>query len=268
MLAVPFSPRLRCLFALLCACGFLPSLKAQSSEADLKTRLIDKPLYLRGFWRNDKLHFDSNGQLKESSDNLAFTLCGFDLRTVQLKPDRLILEGRRVGLELADNQQKRISLDESMHIEITANPTGNYGSALDAIFADGLADLVPSLPFYWKSYAQKNFLSATATSPPPTQEEVPPKHIGGGISPPKLLHSADPKFNNVARSLKYGGQVIANLWIEPDGTISHLTVNRALGLGLDESALAAVQQYTFSPAIQNGKPIQVELHVVVNFMIR
>ena len=279
----------RCILAFLCVCGFAAPSYAQSTEADLNSRLIGKPLYLRGFWRDDSLHFDSTGHLRGTSDPVTFTLSGFDLKKVHLKQNKLILEGNRVGLEFSDNKQKRVTLqvgdgrhheDESMHIEIDANPAGDYGPALDAIFVEGIADLVPSLPFYWKKYAQKNLLPAvaaqtiptTSTTSPSAEKAVPPQEaqpgrVGGGITAPRLLHSAEPEFNSTARMLQYSGIVLANLDVEPDGTVSHLSIARPLGLGLDERALAAIQQYTFSPAMKDGKPVLVELNVEVNFQI-
>ena len=44
-------------------------------------------------------------------------------------------------------------------------------------------------------------------------------------------------------------------------------VLRGVGMGLDEKAVAAVQQYRFKPATQNGKPVAVYLNVEVNFQI-
>ena len=67
--------------------------------------------------------------------------------------------------------------------------------------------------------------------------------------------------------LKYSGKSLLNLHVEHDGRVSHLSVVRALRLGLDERALVAVQQYTFSPAQENGQPVLVELNVEVNFQI-
>jgi TonB family protein len=282
-----YSPlRLRSLLLLLSACALVRPVHSQSSEFDLKARLMDKPLYLRGCWRDDKLHFDSTGQLKGKSDPVTFTLSGFELQTVHLKQDRLVLEGRRVGLELRDNKQKRVPLnvgkptepeDEPMHIEIEASSSSDYGQALDAIFANGLAELVPSVPSYWQAYASKNFIPAapstapSATSGPNQQTASPhdtkPRRIGGGVKPPKLLHAKEPEFNEVARALRYSGAVLVNLWLQPDGTVSHLSLVRALGLGLDERALAAVQKYTFSPATMNDVPVLVELNVEVNFQI-
>jgi TonB family protein len=291
MLAVSFSSCLCRFIALFCVFGLLPTLHAQSTEADLKTRLMDKPLYLRGCWHDDKLRFDAAGHLVGRSDPTTFTLSGFEFKKARLKQDKLILEGRRVGLELAANKQQRVPVnvgevnrqeDESVRIEVEASPTGDYGPALDAIFVDGLADLVPSLPFYWQRYAQKNFLPArdatnvlAAASPASTpnqqsassQNTKPFGSIGGSVKPPKLLHSAEPAFSNAARTLKYSGNSLINLQVDLDGTPTHLSVVRGLGLGLDERALAAVQQYRFAPATKNGNPVVVELNVEVNFQI-
>jgi protein TonB len=38
-------------------------------------------------------------------------------------------------------------------------------------------------------------------------------------------------------------------------------------MGLDENAVAAVKQYRFKPATENGKPVAVYLNVEVNFEI-
>jgi hypothetical protein len=221
MLKVNSSLRLRCLLALLSTCALASPLHAQSSESDLKARLMDKPLYLRGCWRDDKLHFDAAGQIKGNSSPVTFTLSGFELRTVHLKQDRLVLEGRRIGLELRDNKQQRVPLnvvknpgqpeDEPMHIEIAASPSGDYGPALDVIFANGLAELSPSLPSYWKAYATKNFASVDPTTTPAattfdpiqqaaSQSDTKPRHIGGGIKPPRLLRAEEPGFSEAARS--------------------------------------------------------------------
>ena len=240
--------------ALLC---LLPStLHAQSTEADLKSRLIDRPLYLRGFWSNNDLHFDSSGRLLGTSDPFPFTLSGFALKKVRLKPDKLILEGHRMGLELSDGKQRRVDIQQPIHIEIAASPDGNYLPALDAIFVDGLANLIPSLPFYWKKSAANNFLPLDLKDP---------GAIPSNISHPKILYSESPMVNQFARDLLYFGTTTINFWVEPDGTVSHLSVLRPLGLGLDENAMIALQHYRFAPARKDGKPITVQMNVVVKF---
>lgn len=44
--------------------------------------------------------------------------------------------------------------------------------------------------------------------------------------------------------------------------------NRAAALTLDETAIEAVQQYRFEPATYEGKPVPIELRVIVKFRIR
>jgi protein TonB len=44
-------------------------------------------------------------------------------------------------------------------------------------------------------------------------------------------------------------------------------VVRGVGMGLDEKAVEAVRQYKFKPAMQNGKPVPVDLYIDVNFQI-
>jgi protein TonB len=44
-------------------------------------------------------------------------------------------------------------------------------------------------------------------------------------------------------------------------------VLRGIGLGLDEKAREAVKQYRFKPALENGRPVLVELNVDVTFQI-
>ena len=223
------------------------------------------------------------------SNPVSFTLSGFELQSINLRPDKLILKGRRVGLELANNQQKRVAInaenllqlgDEKITIEVDPGPDGNYTHALDAIFVDNLADIVPTLPFYWTRYAHDNLLPAANASTPAqpspgattialNQQPVTTSNdhlqkVGGGVSAPKLLHASEPNFNNVAHNFKYSGEVFLNFHVETDGTVSHLSIVHPLGLGLDERVLAAVQHYVFSPAKENGRPVVVELNIEVS----
>jgi TonB family protein len=241
------------------------SLQAQSTEAELKTQLMHKPLYVRGCWRHDQLHFDSNGVLTSASSPITFTLCGFDLKTLHLKNDKLVLEGVRAGLELADDKVKRISLGEDMRIEIDANPKNDYGPALNSIFVSNLEDLVPSMPFYWQNYAKKHFVPSATPSESSEASDNKPQRIGGAITAPVLIRSAPPQYSPSAEHVGYGGNVLIRIWIQPDGTVSHPSIVRPIGLGLDENALAAVLKYLFKPAMQDGKPVLVEVNIQVNF---
>ncbi len=92
-------------------------------------------------------------------------------------------------------------------------------------------------------------------------------HIGGGVSKPIVLYQVEPEFSEEARKAKFSGNVEVYLWVDADGKPSHIRVVRGVGMGLDEKAVEAVRQYRFKPAMKDGKPVQVDLYVDVNFQI-
>jgi periplasmic protein TonB len=92
-------------------------------------------------------------------------------------------------------------------------------------------------------------------------------HIGGSVRPPTLVYQPDPEFSEEARKAKFSGNVEVYLWVDENGNPSHVKVVRGVGMGLDEKAIEAVRQYKFKPALQNGKPVKVDLYVDVNFQI-
>jgi periplasmic protein TonB len=94
-----------------------------------------------------------------------------------------------------------------------------------------------------------------------------PRRIGGGVSAPVLIFQVEPEFSEEARKAKVAGNVLVNLWVDTSGNPSHVRVIRGVGMGLDEKAMEAVRQYKFKPAMENGKPVLVELNVEVNFQI-
>jgi len=254
-------------------------LHAQSTVDELQTRLLSKPLYLRGFWKSDKLAFDSTGKLQGDSETLPFTLSGIEITKVDLEPKTLILEGLRVAIVFDRYTPQRIVLqagspeskhDEQMHIEIEAPPGGDYASVLDAIFTDDLASFVPSLPTAWQNYASKNLLHGSPSSDPKTEQPARPpgmKRIGGGVLPPRVLQTVEPQFDEYARATKIAGRCLISLVVGSDGTLSQLSIVRPAGAGLDEKALEAVQRYVFSPATEDGKPVAVAVNIEVNFQI-
>ena len=105
------------------------------------------------------------------------------------------------------------------------------------------------------------------SSPPIPQYpgEEQPKKVGGPVSPPKVISSVEPKFSEEAKKLKIGGSTLVNLWVEKDGSASHVRVLRGLGMGLDQLVLESVRQYKFTPAMEAGKPVTVSINIEVNF---
>jgi protein TonB len=93
------------------------------------------------------------------------------------------------------------------------------------------------------------------------------RRIGGGVSPPQVLFAPEPEFSEEARKAKVAGNVLVYLQVDTNGKPIRVRVLRGIGMGLDEKALEAVRLYKFKPAMENGKPVTVEMNVEVNFQI-
>ncbi len=93
------------------------------------------------------------------------------------------------------------------------------------------------------------------------------RRIGGGVSAPVVLFAPEPQFSEEARKAKVSGNVLVYLQVDSTGKPTHVRVLRGIGLGLDEKAKEAVLQYKFKPAMEDGKPVAVEMNVEVNFQI-
>jgi protein TonB len=91
--------------------------------------------------------------------------------------------------------------------------------------------------------------------------------VGNGVQPPKLIYSVDPEFSDEARKAKFQGTSVVSLVVDPQGMPQDIQILRALGMGLDEKAVEAVKQYRFKPAMYHGKPVAVQIDVVVDFHI-
>jgi TonB family protein len=94
---------------------------------------------------------------------------------------------------------------------------------------------------------------------------ITPKKIGGSVSAPKVIYQAIPGYSEQAKKDKTSGNVLVHLWVDEQGLPSHVHVLRGVGKGLDEKAIEAVKQYKFTPAMEDGKPVLVELNIEVNF---
>jgi TonB family protein len=91
--------------------------------------------------------------------------------------------------------------------------------------------------------------------------------VGSGITPPRLIFKMEPQYTEEARAAKYQGTVLLFIVVQPDGRATDIRVQRSLGLGLDEKAIEAVQQWRFKPGEKDGTPVPVQATIEVNFRL-
>jgi hypothetical protein len=75
-----------------------PGKAADLGEAELKAKLTGRPLFLRGLYLDETLHFNMNGDLVSQSPKGSFTLCGMFVDHVRVTKKTVELEGVRFGV--------------------------------------------------------------------------------------------------------------------------------------------------------------------------
>lgn len=91
--------------------------------------------------------------------------------------------------------------------------------------------------------------------------------VGGGVTAPMLVYKKEPEYSEDARKAKYQGTVTLYVEVGPDGKAHNVRVLHSLGLGLDEKAIEAVNQWKFKPGTKDGKPVWVAASIEVNFRL-
>jgi len=89
--------------------------------------------------------------------------------------------------------------------------------------------------------------------------------VGGGISAPTAISAPDPNYTEEARRAKKQGTCVLWLIVDSTGHPRDIRVARGLGFGLDAKAIEAVKQWKFQPALKDGKPVDVQISVEVEF---
>lgn len=88
------------------------------------------------------------------------------------------------------------------------------------------------------------------------------------MTKPEVLFRVTPRYTEAARVARREGTVIVQATIDRTGHVTDVRLIKSLGLGLDESAMNAVQQWRFKPAVLAGRPVPVYFQLSVNFNVR
>ena len=102
--------------------------------------------------------------------------------------------------------------------------------------------------------------------PPPPAVGRAPVRIGGALKAPALVERVEPEYPPLAVRAQVQGVVILEAIVDRDGRVEDVRVLRSIPL-LDQAALAAVQQWRYSPLLLNGTPERFVLTVTVSFSL-
>jgi protein TonB len=112
-------------------------------------------------------------------------------------------------------------------------------------------------------FGQKSGTSDEAR--PSADVEEPVYEPGEGITPPRVVHQVNPKYDARAKGFRLSGAVLIGLIVSSRGLPSRVHVVRSLDKDVDESALEAVREWRFEPGKKNGSPVAVRVTIEIRF---
>ena len=135
--------------------------------------------------------------------------------------------------------------------------------ALDKIFATGLDEgMRARMPEFWQLYYQAQ---AAGVDYRPKDPGV--LRSSAVDQQAKLLAFVAPASNDYAQASGIAGPALYRVVVSSDGNPQQIAVERPIGFGLDENAVAALRKATFQPAIKGGQPVAEALDLTVVFRI-
>jgi hypothetical protein len=252
-------------------------------DSGWRKKLLERPLYLRGFWTENTLEFDAAGQPLKVAHPGPLTLSGIDVRSVSVKGTKMVISGNRIGLVAVAGgrlerrlitsttlilpsllKDKEFKAAEEMKLTVHADASGNFDAPLKAIFADGLAEFSTSVPEYWRCYANGYFAKemsdtdATETTDACLRERGMDTEVRGGgeFSQTRIVSPSPMHAPSQAYELGVHGECVARLLISKEGVPVLLQIVRPVGAGLDEEVLQALSRYRFKPATLDGSAVR------------
>jgi TonB family protein len=136
-----------------------------------------------------------------------------------------------------------------------AAPRANEATALPTEDLSGASDPAAS------AIVQQPQTSSSPSQPPAVYR------IGDGVSAPSVLTKVEPEYSEEARRAGWQGTVVLSLVVDEQGRPQNLKIVRALGFGLDQKAIEAVEKWKFNPGMKDGKPVPVMATIEVNFRL-
>jgi TonB family protein len=262
---------------------FLSPVNARGEDLQdhLNATYKNKIYILRHPNTKDSQNYDSAGQLLNSAAEGPWTLYGaLEIKGVTLSTNQLRVTANRLVYTYdrgkKDLVPKRIKWDkEKVTLDVTlSHPVTTIEEAdsiLHRILAFSERDLIETVPDYWRPFLEKQS-SATPSPAPGGLTEITkgfPEEIARvhppGVTAPKPVYTPEPEFSDFARKFRMEGTMVLKVIIDKTGTVVRTEIERPIGFGLDEQAIARVRTWKFKPAMRDGKPVAVEMNIEVAF---
>lgn len=110
-------------------------------------------------------------------------------------------------------------------------------------------------------------MHVAAPAPASKNQAATPSDSSTLPSHPTVIYTKPPEYPaaSIANKEQISGDVIVSLIVGKDGVPKQVAVKKGMRPDFDQSAIAAVKQYRFKPALLHGNPVECPLFIDVNF---
>ena len=120
--------------------------------------------------------------------------------------------------------------------------------------ADGKLNLSPAEPY-------PKTLSAPSSAPVVRRAGV------NGATSPACSYCPSPSYTDAGREAKFTGNVLLQVSVSADGSVTEARVVRGVPFGLNQTAVDALREWKFRPATRGGEPVPASVMVETNFRL-
>jgi TonB family protein len=127
--------------------------------------------------------------------------------------------------------------------------------------------IVIALPLALLALPATTRATTTVTSTQSVRIGGEPTIPNGIVTLPQIVTHPNAAYTDEARRRGIQGAVVVQAHFDIDGNFKVLRIVKGLGYGLDESAVAALQNWRFTPATRNGERVSVVAEIEVPFRL-
>jgi TonB family protein len=204
------------------------------------------------------------------ADNLARTLRNRaqNITVLDRSAVRDLIEGNRVAPDVIRDKEIAWWLATKLNVDAVILgqlvPVGDEIKISIGFISTTNGDASAGYSIVTPLSSEMKSLLATAVGPAHSTNSSQP--IPADTTMPKCIHCPSPNFSLAAIQEKVQGTAVLSAFIGLDGRARDIEILKPLSHRLTEQAIAAVQSWTFTPAVSaEGKPVEVEIPIEVAF---
>lgn len=250
------------------------------TQQSLERQFQGQILMLRGMYGGKELAFDASGNLIGNAETVPFSLSALTVEKVKLSDLRLEILCRRGGLKFdfagppsAPMHATASPWIPAAEVKVTiarASSSQDLQAAIGRVFSFGMEpQFENTAPVCWRPWLHHRFHPDIPLERLPAgvygEEGIDHQEVHDGVTPPSLKRKVDPIYPETARRGKYEATDLIGLIVDTSGAPREVHIVRPVGMGMDEAAVDAVNQYRFAPATLEGHPVEAAITVQVSF---